>query len=298
MVFLENFRLPDRVTEESYYLSYPPELEMQCYSHNNVYPFKLFPPKGLRELSFAPITILYGGNGSGKSTLLNLIAAKMGVPGGAINKTPFFDRYLQFCRGTLARRVQSLPPESLRITSDDVFDFLLDLRAVNEGVAHRRADLFAAYAQQREDPMAPLRSLEEYEAFKEQAEAKRKTKSQYVSRRLPLEWDGRSNGESAFVYFTRKIREDALYLLDEPENSLSAALQTELAQFLEDSARFYGCQLIISTHSPFLLSIKGARIYDLDALPVAVRPWTELSAVRTYYDFFKAHEGEFEDPGR
>ncbi len=84
-----------------------------------------------------------------------------------------------------------------------------------------------------------------------------------------------------------------LYLLDEPENSLSAKLQNELRQFIEDSARFYRCQFVISTHSPFLLSMKGARIYDLDSRPVAVRKWTELEAVRIYREFFKAHEREF-----
>ena len=103
-----------------------------------------------------------------------------------------------------------------------------------------------------------------------------------------------SNGESAFSYFTKEIGENALYLLDEPENSLSPRLQTELAAFLSDSARFYGCQLVISTHSPFLLAMKGAKIYDLDAAPATEKPWTELENVRAYFDFFKAHEKEFE----
>ena len=34
--------------------------------------------------------------------------------------------------------------------------------------------------------------------------------------------------------------------------------QRELAQFLTDSVRFYRCQFIISTHSPFLLSLRDA----------------------------------------
>ena len=63
-------------------------------------------------------------------------------------------------------------------------------------------------------------------------------------------------------YFTEKILDGGLYLLDEPENSLSPQKQLELLQFLEDSVRFYDCQFIIATHSPFLLSLKGARIYD------------------------------------
>ena len=63
--------------------------------------------------------------------------------------------------------------------------------------------------------------------------------------------------------------------------------------FIEDSARFFGCQFIISTHSPFLLAIKGAKIYDLDESPVSVKSWTSLENVRTYYEFFKSHDSEF-----
>ena len=71
-------------------------------------------------------------------------------------------------------------------------------------------------------------------------------------------------------------------------------LQKELAAFVYDSARFFGTQFIISTHSPFLLAMKGAKIYDLDAYPASVCRWTELEAVRTYYDFFCEHRGAFE----
>ena len=81
--------------------------------------------------------------------------------------------------------------------------------------------------------------------------------------------------------------------MDEPENSLSPQRQLELIKFIEDSARYFGCQFIISTHSPFLLAIKGAKIYDLDECPVSVKKWTELESVRYYYNFFKEHEHEF-----
>ena len=104
---------------------------------------------------------------------------------------------------------------------------------------------------------------------------------------------GRSNGENAFSYFADRIRENALYLLDEPENSLSAERQLELARFLEDSVRFFGCQFILSTHSPFLLSLRDARIYNFDARPISVCRWTELKNVRTFFDFFMTHREEF-----
>ena len=103
-----------------------------------------------------------------------------------------------------------------------------------------------------------------------------------------------SNGESAFLYFSEQIQENGLYLLDEPENSLSPEKQQELVRFLEDSARFFGCQFVIATHSPFLLSMRGAKIYDMDEDVVDVKRWTELKNVRSYYEFFKKHEREFE----
>ena len=70
---------------------------------------------------------------------------------------------------------------------------------------------------------------------------------------------------SELYYYSEDVFD---YLLDEPENSLSAENQLKLKQFIEDSARFYNCQFIISTHSPFILSLTDALIYDLDSNPV------------------------------
>ena len=91
------------------------------------------------------------------------------------------------------------------------------------------------------------------------------------------------------------IAANVIHLLDEPENSLSPARQRELVKYIEDSARFFGCQFIISTHSPFVLAMPGAKIYDLDEEPVDVKAWTQLENVKEYYNFFKEHKREFED---
>ena len=40
--------------------------------------------------------------------------------------------------------------------------------------------------------------------------------------------------------------------------------------------------------------VSSVVIYDLDSLPVQVRPWTELENVRVYYEFFKNHQEAFE----
>jgi predicted ATPase len=292
MQYIDSFNIASEDAEAGYILSYPAKLEMGCYS-DNVYPFKIFPQKQLEKLDFEHVTMFYGGNGSGKSTLLNIIAQKLELKRTApFNNTPFFEEYLKLCKYRLTYG-KNPPRDSRIITSDDVFDYLLDIRAINNGIDNRREGLFTEYTETNKQLEFTLKSLEDYEEFKRHNEAKSKTKSAYTSRRLPKELVGKSNGESAFAYFTREIKENALYLLDEPENSLSVKLQNELFKFIEDSVRFYNCQFIISTHSPFLLSLKGAKIYDLDSVPVQPKRWTELENIRAYHDFFERHREEF-----
>lgn len=258
-----------------------------CY--NGIYPFKIFPEKELEQIEFAPITIFYGGNGSGKTTLLNIIAEKTKVMRhSAFSGGAFFSEYVTGCKIT----GKEVPENSQILTSDDVFDYLLNIRYLNDGIDVRREELFAEYLD-RKYASHRLRSLSEYEDWKESYDAKSKSQSQFVRDRLMRNVDMHSNGESAMKYFVDHITENALYLLDEPENSLSIALQQELSSYISASASHYGCQFILSTHSPVLLAMKNAVIYDLDTFPVETRAWTELENVRRYFDFFEEHRAEF-----
>lgn len=180
-----------------------------------------------------------------------------------------------------------MPKDSRIITSDDVFDYMLNIRNLNEGIDRKREMLFEEYLDTKFAKFR-MKSLDDYEQLKRVNNARRKTQSQFIRSELMDNVREYSNGESAFLYFTEKVTENALFLLDEPENSLSPAKQQELVKFIEDSARFFGCQFVIATHSPFVLAIRGAKIYDLDEEPVDVKRWTELENVRAYYDFLKS----------
>ena len=137
--------------------------------------------------------------------------------------------------------------------------------------------------------------MADYDDWKESMDAKKSTQSTFVKNRLMRNVDMQSNGETAMRYYTERIDRDALYLIDEPENSLSATRQKELAEYIHQSARFFGCQFIIASHSPIFLSIPEAKIYDLDSKPVRTKKWTDLPNVRMYYDFFMEHKAEFEE---
>lgn len=282
MLYLQRFRLPNQSQEDGF-LS---DIRRTCYPTK--YPFHIFRYRRMPELEFEPITIFCGGNGSGKSTLLNVIAEALTLKRTTVyNRSPFFGDYVALCshRG-------SVPKGSRIITSDDVFDYLLNVRYLNENLDDQREQLLSEYRDVKYSKFQ-MRSLEDYEELKKQVDAARSSGSQYAKSRLMEAVPERSNGENALQFFTEAIQEHALYLLDEPENSLSAQRQLELRQFLMDSARFFGCQFVISTHSPFLLSIPGARIYDLDQTPPTVQKWTALENIRIYHDFFREHEKEF-----
>lgn len=283
MIYLRNFSFPSEDREYNFIL----DEKRTCF--DTFYPFKILSKNDFTEIDFEPVTILYGGNGSGKSTALNVIAEKIEASRDTIfNKSNFFKDYVDMCD------MDEVKVAGIKriITSDDVFDYILNLRNLNEGIDNKRENLFGDYLDAKYSGFK-MKSLEDYEELKKVNSARASTMSKFIRKNLMSNVRLYSNGESAYRYFIEKIIENGLYILDEPENSLSPKRQIELMSFIEDSARFFGCQFIISTHSPFLLAIKGAKIYDLDESPVSVKSWTSLENVRTYYEFFKSHDSEF-----
>lgn len=267
---------------------------------DNAYPCGIFSKKLLKEIDFARITIIYGGNGSGKSTLLNLIAAKLELNRIApYNSSEIFNLYKNACKFALGCDEEGfkyrIPNGSRIITSDDIFDYMLTIRTNNQEISECIEEAKEEYAQLKFGDTIKLNGMDNYEEFRQQVLARNKSLSRrkFIRKIVGSEVKLNSNGETALDYFNNKFKNDTLYCLDEPENSLSPKLQIELVKIIEELSRYCGCQFIIATHSPFLLAMSGAKIYDLDSSPVDIKNWWELENTRTYFEFFNKNRHLF-----
>ena len=258
------------------------------------YPFHIFLEKPFFNIEFEPVTIFYGDNGSGKSTLLNIITETINKEKQMIKrkkllvKSEYFDTYIEKCKYYLEN---TIPMESKIILSEDIFENILSKRIENQKKNEGRKELEKQYMQYKYNPVN-YSSLEDLSIS---VETRNKTQSKFIKSRIEENFKEFSNGQTSLEFFDKELKENGLYLLDEPENSLSPKFQIELIQLLLELSRFFKCQFIIATHSPFLLSIPDAKIYDLDSIPVTPKKWYELENMKIYYNFFKKNKDKFEN---
>lgn len=283
MVYLKEFNLLSEEFENDILIN-----ERRNYFHNQ-YPFRIFTDKKLEKIDFTNITILYGGNGSGKSTILNIIAEKLNAKGLNFTGGEMFQTYVDYCNYETSLEI---PDEVKIIKSDDVFDYIYNVKRINNRGFNQREALLKEYFECKK---TSIRDINDYQSIKNEVDAKRLGPSGFIrGRMLDKDVFEQSNGESALMYFISEIKDNGIYLLDEPENSMSASMQLKLAKFLEESARFFNCQFIIATHSPFIFGIDSATIYDLDSVPVSTKKWWELENMKIYYNFFKDNSEKFD----
>ena len=255
--------------------------------NKNIYPFNILKNKEPDIFLFDNITVLYGNNGSGKSTILNIIAHKLNLEGKERNYSKvegwrtYFEDYASKCEYELGenengKRISRIPENSRYIKSEEI---LYEIRKIQQD---------AILQESIESNLARERGLENAKEFLQTKEGGK----QFA--RFEFAQDKYSNGETTMQILEDNIQPDTLYLLDEPEVSLSPQNQVKLAEEINRMSRYLGIQFIIATHSPFMLGILNAKIYNLDTEDYKVQKWSELENVRYFYDFFKSRKNEFE----
>lgn len=258
-------------------------------SNPNIYPYHVFANKTEKIFMFQSVTVLYGNNASGKSTLLNIIANKLEMEGkeyATSNKygiKPYYSDFVNECVYGLGedepgKQFNRIPEKSRYIKSEDI---LYEIKKIQqEGIL---GDGYIYEHIRRGLSKEQVNALRLSKRMQKQMEYMKFAQEKY------------SNGETTLQMLDDYLEMDALYLLDEPEVSLSPANQVLLAEKINKMARLLGCQFIISTHSPFMLGTLNAKIYNLDSRNLEATKWTELENVRYLYNFFAERKHEFEE---
>ena len=184
-MYLDAFCFPGEEAESDFMF------RLKTTYDQSVYPYGVLPKVGLNEIYFKPVTILYGGNGSGKSTALNVIAEKLRLDrSSAYNRSRFFQAYVDQCR---AVQDGPIPKGSRIITSDDVFDMMLDIRSINEGIDRKREELADDYFSLKKEKFQ-VRSLEDLDRLHRINQARSKTMSRFIENESGQSLRERSNG--------------------------------------------------------------------------------------------------------
>lgn len=291
MIYLNSVELPSKADENFIFMS----SVIPVYYHS-LYPFKFFTSKDFQRIEFDHITIFAGSNGSGKSTLLNIFANLLKLSRTSeYNDSAYMSMYVRNCQANFDLKHNF--SQSKIITSDDVFKSMLQERRT-QNMIHRKQDNYFEDGINKRYSEPPRHidcsDPESIEQYIEHVDCKHKGGIwKHVMAHAGKDRILHSNGENAIDFFVNAIEPNGLYLLDEPENSLSPEKQILLKTFLESMTRFENCQFIIATHSPFLMSLNYSKLYDLDENPVKTKKWYELEQVRHYYQFFMDNKQYF-----
>ena len=221
------------------------------------YPFNIASISNINAISFpSQVTFLVGENGSGKSTLIEAIALSMGFncEGGTRN----------FNFST--RQTHSNLHEYLKLS--------YSLSKPKDGFFYRAESFYNVASNIDELDRYGLKSL----------------LASYGGRSLHEQ----SHGESFLSLILNRFSGDSLFILDEPEASLSATRQMTFMATMNELIK-ENSQFIIATHSPILLAYPGALIYQVSKNGIEQITYENTEAYQITQAFLKSPERMFKE---
>jgi predicted ATPase len=195
-----------------------------------LYPFNIPAVRSLGNLKLDPrVTIVVGENGSGKSTLIEAVAvaAGMNAEGGSKNF-----------------RFSTRPSESKLHTA---IELVRGPRKEKDGYFLRAECMY--------NVATDLEKLDSYEA----------PGPKLINSYGEVSLHDQSHGESFFAIIANRLADDSFIVMDEPESALSPSRQLYLLAQIHRLVEQRRCQIVLSTHSPILMSYPGALLYRLSS---------------------------------
>ena len=222
----------------------------------NVFPWNVPAIHAINVLTFQkPVTVLVGENGSGKSTLLEAIARAagsitVGSDGASQDETLVA---VQPLVNALRMVWNQRTHRGFFLRAEDFFGYIKRLRKLRQSMLDELDRIDRDYKGRSEY----AKSLASEPAIS----------SLYsLDQQYGEDLDANSHGESFLELFQSRFVPGGLYLLDEPEAALSPLRQMGLISMIKGMV-LKNAQFVIATHSPILMAVPDAVLYDFDKDP-------------------------------
>jgi len=213
------------------------------------FPFNISAVKFAKDIELDKlVTIFVGENGSGKSTILESIAYAINLPliGGHIRSDAGFEA-AKLLKPYLKIEWGRQTSKGFFFRAEDFSDFLHAVERENQKIS---SDLRELRGQVDDAIIGQMSESMNY--------ALRETRKNYGS-----DMQAYSHGEAYLKILDTRIQDKGIYLLDEPEAALSPIKQLSLMALIMEILKGGNAQFIISTHSPILMGIPDARLYEI-----------------------------------
>ena len=194
------------------------------------------------------VTVFVGDNGCGKSTLLETLALSLNLPliGGYIDNHPGFEA-AAILKPLLHVEWRRQTPKGFFFRAEDFSDFI-------NSVDNERKKI--------ESDLGDLKGQVDDSIIKQMSDS-----MNYRLHSMRKEYEENmqafSHGEAYLKIFEARIGKKGIFLLDEPEAALSPLKQLSLLFLIMESVKNENTQFILATHSPIMMGIPGATIYEI-----------------------------------
>ena len=214
-------------------------------------------PFGIPAVKFAKnistdgsVTVFVGDNGSGKSSLLESLALYLDLPliGGYIGRRHGFEA-ARAIKPFLQVEWNRQTKTGFFFRAEDFSDFINSIEKEKQKI---RGDLRELEGKVDERIIQQLLESERMNGTLNQ-----------IRKDYGDDMQQYSHGEAYLKIIQTRINGKGLYLLDEPEAALSPLKQLSLMAFILDVLKAGNAQFIMATHSPILMGIPNAALYEI-----------------------------------